>query len=120
MHFFLIIKIIFQSASMFFIVLMISGGLIMFTYESTSFHLLGFTFCLIASFSSGIRWTLAQLVMQKTKLGFKNPIDMMYYMQPWILLSTVFVTFLLEGMFKYFYFLIKQKNNCSYCKTKIH
>ncbi|XP_043474658.1 solute carrier family 35 member C2 [Leptopilina heterotoma] len=86
-----------KSASMFFIVLMISGGLIMFTYESTSFHLLGFTFCLIASFSSGIRWTLAQLVMQKTKLGFKNPIDMMYYMQPWILLSTVFVTFLLEG-----------------------
>ncbi|XP_051163493.1 solute carrier family 35 member C2 [Leptopilina boulardi] len=87
-----------KSASMFFIVLMISGGLIMFTYESTSFHLLGFTFCLIASFSSGIRWTLAQLVMQKTKLGFKNPIDMMYYMQPWILISTIFVTCVIEDV----------------------
>jgi solute carrier family 35, member C2 len=53
---------------------MISSGLFLFTYKSTEFDLLGFILLLIASFSSGARWTLAQLVMQKSKLGLHNPI----------------------------------------------
>jgi solute carrier family 35 protein C2 len=53
---------------------MISAGLFLFTYKSTEFDLLGFILLLIASFSSGARWTLAQLVMQKSKLGLQNPI----------------------------------------------
>ncbi|ELT88792.1 hypothetical protein CAPTEDRAFT_123243 [Capitella teleta] len=47
----------------------ISLGLFMFTYDSTQFHLLGFLLVFSASFLSGLRWTLSQLVMQKSKLG---------------------------------------------------
>lgn len=53
--------------------------------------------CLLASFTSGIRWTMAQMIMQKSKLGLKNPIDMMYYMQPWMILSIFPIALLIEG-----------------------
>jgi solute carrier family 35, member C2 len=56
------------------IVVMISSGLLLFTYKSTEFDTLGFILLLIASVSSGARWTLAQLLMQKSKLGLHNPI----------------------------------------------
>lgn len=36
-------------------------------------------------FSSGLRWTLAQLLMQKSKLGLSNPLDMLYHVQPWMI-----------------------------------
>lgn len=79
------------------IVVMISGGLFMFTYKSTQFGILGFILCLLASFSSGIRWTTTQLVMQKSKLGLQNPIDMMYYLQPWMLLPVIPIGLWFEG-----------------------
>lgn len=67
------------------IVVMISSGLCMFTYKSTQFNALGFAFLIFASLSSGIRWSFAQLIMQKSTLGLHNPIDMIYYMQPWMM-----------------------------------
>jgi len=76
-----------KSWSLLLIVLMISSGLFLFTYKSTEFNLLGFLLLLIASFSSGARWTLTQLLMQKSKLGLQNPIDMIYFMQPYMFLS---------------------------------
>lgn len=69
----------------------------MFTYKSTQFHVLGFILCLLASFSSGLRWTMAQVIMQKSKLGLRNPIDMIYYMQPWMLLPVIPITLWFEG-----------------------
>lgn len=68
-----------KSWSLIFIVAMISAGLFLFTYKSTEFDLLGFILLLIASFSSGARWTLAQLVMQKSKLGLQNPIGKFFF-----------------------------------------
>jgi len=64
------------------IVLMISSGLAMFTYKSTDFVFVGFFMVLSASFLSGIRWTLSQLIMQKSQLGLSNPVDMIYHVQP--------------------------------------
>ncbi|KOB73340.1 putative solute carrier family 35 member C2 [Operophtera brumata] len=66
------------------IVLMIAIGLIMFTYKATQFNFLGFNFLLLASFAAGLRWTFAQLLMQKSKLGLHNPVDMVFHVQPWI------------------------------------
>uniref|UniRef100_A0A915EW67 Solute carrier family 35 member C2 n=1 Tax=Echinococcus canadensis TaxID=519352 RepID=A0A915EW67_9CEST len=54
------------------IVLSISTGLFMFTYESTQFDLKGFTLVLIASALSGIRWTTAQKVTQQSVYGKSN------------------------------------------------
>lgn len=73
----------------------------MFTYKSTQFGIFGFVICLLASFSSGIRWTMTQLIMQKSKFGMKSPIDMMYYMQLWMLLPIVPVMMWFEGIYIY-------------------
>ncbi|XP_043677017.1 solute carrier family 35 member C2 isoform X1 [Vespula pensylvanica] len=93
----LIFKLEKKSWSLIAIVATISGGLFMFTYKSTQFHVLGFILCLLASFSSGLRWTMAQVIMQKSKLGLQNPIDMIYYMQPWMLLPVIPITLWFEG-----------------------
>uniref|UniRef100_A0A1B0B8N5 Sugar phosphate transporter domain-containing protein n=1 Tax=Glossina palpalis gambiensis TaxID=67801 RepID=A0A1B0B8N5_9MUSC len=76
-----------KNWSLVFIVSLIAVGLFMFTYKSTQFDALGFIFILVASLSGGIRWSLAQFIMQKSKLGLHNPIDMIYHMQPWMILS---------------------------------
>ncbi|XP_056895724.1 solute carrier family 35 member C2 isoform X1 [Takifugu flavidus] len=64
------------------VVLLISGGLFMFTFESTQFNLEGFVMVLLASFLGGIRWTLTQVLMQKAELGLQNPVDALYHIQP--------------------------------------
>ncbi|KAG5282497.1 hypothetical protein AALO_G00056670 [Alosa alosa] len=69
------------------VVLLISGGLFMFTYESTQFNLEGFIMVLLASFIGGIRWTLTQVLMQKAELGLQNPIDTMFHLQPLMFLG---------------------------------
>ncbi|XP_034028031.1 solute carrier family 35 member C2 isoform X2 [Thalassophryne amazonica] len=69
------------------VVLLISSGLFMFTYESTQFNMEGFIMVLLASFLGGIRWTLTQVLMQKAELGLHNPIDAMYHLQPLMFLS---------------------------------
>lgn len=50
-------------------VLLIAGGLFMFTYKSTQFNVEGFALVLGASFIGGIRWTLTQMLLQKAELG---------------------------------------------------
>ncbi|XP_035238123.1 solute carrier family 35 member C2 [Anguilla anguilla] len=64
------------------VVLLIAGGLFMFTFESTQFNLQGFIMVLLASFIGGIRWTLTQVLMQKAELGLQNPVDTMFHLQP--------------------------------------
>lgn len=79
-------------------VVLISSGLCMFTYKSTQFNMLGFIYLVFASMTSGIRWTFAQIIMQKSKLGLHNPIDMIYFMQPWMILPIIPLTIYREGM----------------------
>ncbi|KAM9855524.1 solute carrier family 35 member C2-like [Aulostomus maculatus] len=69
------------------VVLLISSGLFMFTFQSTQFNLEGFIMVLLASFIGGIRWTLTQVLMQKAELGLQNPIDTMYHLQPLMFLG---------------------------------
>lgn len=69
------------------VVLLISSGLFMFTFESTQFNMEGFIMVLMASFIGGIRWTLTQVLMQKAELGLQNPIDAMYHLQPLMFLG---------------------------------
>jgi len=83
--------------SLIIIVIMISTGLTMFTYKSTDFVLLGFMMVLTASFLSGIRWTLSQLIMQKTQLGLSNPIDLVYHVQPLMILCLLPFAVAFEG-----------------------
>lgn len=79
------------------IVVMISVGLCLFTYKATEFNALGFSFILFASLVSGMRWSFAQLIMQRSTLGLHNPIDMVFHMQPWMILSVLPFTIGFEG-----------------------
>ncbi|CAG0913709.1 unnamed protein product [Notodromas monacha] len=78
------------------IVACISVGLVLFNYESTQFHAFGFMLVLSASFLSGVRWSYAQLVMQ-SKSSLDNPVDMVYHVQPWMLLALLPFSAIVEG-----------------------
>ncbi|XP_053099299.1 solute carrier family 35 member C2 isoform X6 [Hemicordylus capensis] len=69
-------------AALILVVLLIAGGLFLFTYKATQFDLEGFALVLGASFLGGIRWTLTQMLLQKEELGLKHPIDTMFHLQP--------------------------------------
>lgn len=100
--FILIFSILFKlerkSWSLSGIVLMISLGLFLFTYKSTQFNILGFLLLLIASIVAGVRWTCVQLLLQKSKMDMKNPIDMIYHMQPLMIASVLPFAIWMEGM----------------------
>ncbi|XP_053624788.1 solute carrier family 35 member C2 [Plodia interpunctella] len=92
-----------KSWSLVGIVFMIASGLIMFTYKATQFDLHGFNFLLFASFAAGLRWTFAQLLMQKSKLGLHNPVDMVFHVQPWMFFSLIPFMVMFEGMSCFYY-----------------
>ncbi|XP_043334570.1 solute carrier family 35 member C2 isoform X3 [Cervus canadensis] len=89
--FILIFSLIFKleelRAALVLVVLLIAGGLFMFTYKSTQFNIEGFALVLGASFIGGIRWTLTQMLLQKAELGLQNPIDTMFHLQPLMFLG---------------------------------
>lgn len=80
------------------VIVSISAGLVLFTYESTQFVLQGFLMCLAAALCSGVRWSLSQLLTQKEELGLHNPIDTMYHVQPWMMTVLTPMVFALEGV----------------------
>lgn len=80
------------------VVLLISGGLFMFTFKSTQFDARGFFLVLAASCLGGIRWTLTQILMQKAELGLQNPIDTMFHLQPLMFLSLFPLYVGIEGL----------------------
>lgn len=51
----------------------------------------------LASASSGLRWTWSQMVFQRSKMGLSNPVDMIYFVQPWMLLAILPLMFAIEG-----------------------
>ena len=80
------------------IVLLISIGLFMFTFEYTFFNLTGFALVLSASLLSGIRWNTAQLLVQKSQLGLENPIDILYHVIPVMSLCIFPLAMVFEGV----------------------
>lgn len=48
--------------------------------------------------NSGLRWTLSQMVMQKSEMGLANPIDMMYHIQPWMIVTLLPFAMAFEGI----------------------
>ncbi|XP_074744269.1 solute carrier family 35 member C2 isoform X2 [Strix uralensis] len=78
------------------VVLLIAGGLFMFTYKSTQFNAQGFMLVLCASFLGGIRWTLTQILMQKAELGLPLSISekLLRFHEAGMLLSLVGKLFL--------------------------
>lgn len=80
------------------VVILIVTGLIMFTFESTSFELEGFLLVMAASLVTGLRWTVAQMTIQKADLHLSNPVDTVYHLQPVMLLTLLPLAFYIDGV----------------------
>ncbi|XP_032931007.1 solute carrier family 35 member C2 isoform X2 [Catharus ustulatus] len=98
MLFSLLFKLEEMRVTLLLVVLLIAGGLFMFTYKSTQFNTQGFMLVLCASFLGGIRWTLTQILMQKAELGLQNPIDIMFHLQPLMFLGLLPLFLVFEGL----------------------
>nr|KAG5704526.1 hypothetical protein BaRGS_003837 [Batillaria attramentaria] len=66
--------------------------------HSTQFNMEGFVMVMLASILSGLRWTLAQIVLQKHEIGLHHPLDMMYHIQPWMILTLLPLAATAEGL----------------------
>ena len=91
-------ELLFQHWSQIVIVVLISVGLVMFTFKSTTFSIIGFILALSGSFLSGARWTFSQLIMQKSAIGLENPIDLIYHIQPLMILTLLPIAIGIEGI----------------------
>lgn len=98
---------------------MITVGLVLFTYKATQFNVLGFVLLLLASISSGLRWTCVQMLLQKSKLGMKNPVDMIYHMQPWMIASVLPFALWIEGANVYKYLSTYEYDSLVQLGTKV-
>jgi solute carrier family 35 protein C2 len=58
---------------------------------------MGFGLAFTASFLSGARWTFSQKVLQKSKLNLQNPIDFIYHIQPFMVLTILPLAVYVEG-----------------------
>jgi solute carrier family 35 protein C2 len=69
----------------------------MFTYQSTSFDARGFLLVLCAAILAGIRVTLIQILTQKESIGLSNPVDVIYHLQPVMIIVTAVAFSAVEG-----------------------
>ena len=99
MAFGLIFKLEKKHWSQIVIVGSIGLGIGLFTHKSTSFSTVGFAIALTSSLMCGLRWTLSQMVMQKSSLGLDNPIDMIYHIQPLMIVALLPLAVAIEGVF---------------------
>ncbi|XP_064398591.1 solute carrier family 35 member C2-like [Halichondria panicea] len=79
------------------VVILIVAGLLMFTYKSTAFNLEGFILVLGASVITGLRWSCAQLTIQKEQLGLSNPVDTLFHLQPVMILVLLPIAIPVDG-----------------------
>ena len=79
------------------VILLIALGLFLFNFKSTSFNLFGFILIMAASFFSGLRWVLAQILLQRDSLGLSSTMDFVYYVQPSMCLSMLPFSIIIEG-----------------------
>ncbi|XP_013930035.1 PREDICTED: solute carrier family 35 member C2 [Thamnophis sirtalis] len=94
----LVFKLEEPRAALVLVVLLIAGGLFLFTYKATQFDTEGFAMVLGASFLGGVRWTRTQILLQKDELGLQNPIDTMFHLQPAMFLSLFPLFAVFEGL----------------------
>ncbi|XP_060089487.1 solute carrier family 35 member C2 [Heteronotia binoei] len=98
LFFSLVFKLEEPRAALVLVVLLVAGGLFLFTYRATQFEAEGFLLVLGASFLGGIRWTLTQMLLQKDELGLQNPIDTMFHLQPLMFLGLFPLFAAFEGL----------------------
>eukprot|EP00127_Corallochytrium_limacisporum_P004969 Clim_evm43s195 gene=Clim_evmTU43s195 len=67
---------------LFLIVTLVSAGVMMFSFRNVEVTFWGLVVALGASIFSGLRWVLAQILMDKGALGLTNPVNVLFYITP--------------------------------------
>lgn len=71
------------------IILIMTVGVIMMVYGETAFSTLGFILLLMASFFSGLRWSLTQMLLRRNP-ATSNPFASLFFLTP-IMFVTLFI-----------------------------
>ena len=50
-----------------------------------------------ASFLTGVRWTSAQILLQKEELGLSHPLDAIFHLQPIMILALLPLAVFIDG-----------------------
>lgn len=77
-------------------VFIISAGELLTVMGEVAFDLIGFVLVLSASILSGMRWTVVQLKLQSLEPRLKSTIAVMRILSPFMFLSMLFLSFVLE------------------------
>lgn len=73
-------------------------GLFLFTFHSSTFQVEGFVLVIGASVLAGLRWSVAQLVLQKEELGLHNPVNTVFHLQPAMILTLLPLAIFIDGI----------------------
>ncbi|CAG8813638.1 28643_t:CDS:2, partial [Racocetra persica] len=84
-----------------FIISVISTGVIMTVFGETAFNLTGFLLVLGAAISSGLRWSLTQMLLQQEE-SMNHPIATLYYISPVMFILMVILSLIFENPFHEF------------------
>lgn len=77
------------SVKLILIILTMTGGVLMMVFGETAFHALGFALAMSASFFSGFRWGLTQILMLRHP-ATSNPFATLFFLSP-IMFATLFI-----------------------------
>ncbi|CAD5178262.1 unnamed protein product [Musa acuminata subsp. malaccensis] len=83
------------------IILIISIGVLLTVAKETEFEFWGFVFVMFAAVMSGFRWSMTQILLQVLCLfcsysGLKNPITLMSYVTPTMVVATLVLSLIMD------------------------
>lgn len=79
------------------VISLISFGVFLMVYDTTSVSIPGILMVFSASALGGLRWALTELLMNKKSLGLSNPFATIYWLTPLMALTLGVVSIGLEG-----------------------
>lgn len=79
------------------VVLLITFGVFLMVFNTTSVNVPGLVMVFSASALSGLRWALTELVMHKKAMGLSNPFATIYWLAPIMAVCVGVVSIFAEG-----------------------
>lgn len=79
------------------IILVMTAGVVMMVAGETAFNIVGFALLMTASFSSGLRWSLTQILLRRTP-ATSNPFASLFFLTPIMFLVLLVIAFPAEGL----------------------
>ena len=84
------------------VILLISFGVFLMVFNTTSVSIPGLVMVFSASGLAGLRWSLTELVMHKKAMGLSNPFATIFWLAPLMAISLGVVSVGLEGWVQVF------------------